>query len=319
MTTDGHCLDVTCYGQITVDHIFHTEPTARPRLGRETFADSYTTALGGGAAIVAVTLARLGLRSALVSRVGADTAGIGLLNQVRAEGVDVAHVEILRDRATDISVAFTSARDRGFLSHTEASRVLDTLVMESACLARNRHLHLCLSSTDDPAHWSGLVHQAHAVGTTVSIDLGWQTTWDRGLCARLAEADLIFPNELEARHITHTRSLDRALALLGARGATVVIKRGSLGVVAQRRGERVEMPPLPVREVVDTTGAGDMFAAGFLWAHIHQFGLRGCLAAGSLCGARCVEQTGGLARPPTVQELQQLLDTLGSSPAGPSA
>jgi sugar/nucleoside kinase (ribokinase family) len=311
MTNNGHCLDVTCYGQITVDHIFHTAPTARPRLGRETFADSYTTALGGGAAIVAVTLARLGSRTALVSRVGADNAGIGLLNQVRAEGVDVSHVEVLRDQSTDISVAFTSARDRGFLSHTEASRVLDTLEMEANCLARSRHLHLCLSATDNPSHWIGLVHQAHAVGTTVSIDLGWQTTWDRELGARLAEADLIFPNELEARRITHTRSLDRALALLGARGATVVIKRGSLGVVARRNGERAEMPPLPVREVVDTTGAGDMFAAGFLWAYLQGYGLRPSLAAGSLCGARCVEQTGGLARPPTIPELHELLESLG--------
>jgi len=55
---DTRSLDVTSYGQITVDHIFHTLAGAQPRLGREMFADSYTTALGGGAGIVAVTLAR---------------------------------------------------------------------------------------------------------------------------------------------------------------------------------------------------------------------------------------------------------------------
>lgn len=307
MTTETRTLDATCYGQITVDHIFHTNVATQPRLGREMFADSYTTALGGGAGIVAVTLARLGLRSGLVSRVGADAAGVGLLNQVRAEGVDVAHVEILRDRGTDISVAFTCAKDRGFLSHTGASRVLDTLHMDSTCLALSRHLHLCLSATDDPTHWCGLVRQAHEVGTTVSIDLGWQMTWDRGLCAWLGEADIIFPNELEARRIAHTRSLDRALAMLGAQGATVVIKRGGRGVIAYARGEVAEMQPLPVREVVDTTGAGDMFAAGFLWAHLRGHGLTAALAAGSLCGARCVEQAGGLARPPSLVDLEALL------------
>ena len=307
MTDDARSLDVTSYGQITVDHIFHSLAGTQPRLGREMFADSYTTALGGGAGIVAVTLARLGLRSGLVSRVGADAAGVSLLNQVRSEGVDVSHVEILRDRGTDISVAFTCAKDRGFLSHTEASRALDTLSMDSWCLAKSRHLHLCLSATDDPAHWLGLLRQARAVGTTVSIDLGWQTSWDRRLCAWLGEADIIFPNEVEAQRLAHTRSLDRALAMLGAQGATVVIKRGSRGVIAYANGTRAEMEPLPVREVVDTTGAGDMFAAGFLWARLHGYGLAECLRAGSLCGARCVEQAGGLARPPSVLELRELL------------
>jgi len=309
---DTRSLDVTSYGQITVDHIFHTLAGAQPRLGREMFADSYTTALGGGAGIVAVTLARLGLRSGLVSRVGADAAGVGLLNQVRAEGVDVSHVEILRDRGTDISVAFTCAKDRGFLSHTEASRALDTLSMDSWCLAKSRHLHLCLSATDDPTHWLGLLRQAHAVGTSVSVDLGWQTSWDRRLCAWLGEADIIFPNEVEAQRLAHTRSLDRALAMLGAQGATVVIKRGGKGVIAYAKGVRAEMEPLPVREVVDTTGAGDMFAAGFLWARLHGYALAECLLAGSLCGARCVEQAGGLARPPSVVELRELV---GAVPA----
>jgi sugar/nucleoside kinase (ribokinase family) len=185
--------------------------------------------------------------------------------------------------------------------------VLDDLSMDSSCLARSRHLHLCLSATGDPSHWLCLVRQAHEVGTTVSIDLGWQTTWDRRLCDWLGEADIVFPNELEARKLTHTRSLDRALAQLGARGATVVIKRGASGVAAYSHGRRYDMSPLPVREVVDTTGAGDMFAAGFLWAYLQRLPLCASLAAGSLCGARCVEHAGGLAQPPTRPELSELV------------
>jgi ribokinase len=295
-------MDVTCYGQICVDHIFHTDTGRQPRLGRETFAESYTTALGGGAGIVAITLARLGLRSALVSRVGADAAGIGLLAQLRAERVDIEHVEVLRDKPTDISVAFTCETDRGFLSHLAASRVLDTVRMDSPCLARNRHLHLCLSPTDDPEHWRGLIRQAHEVGTTVSVDLGWQEVWDRRWCSWMGEADVIFPNEPEALHLAHTRSLERAMALLGASGAIVVVKRGAKGASAYHVGTRRDLPSMPIRAVVDSTGAGDMFAAGFLWAYLGGRSLCAALAAGSLCGARCVEQTGGLALPPTQSE-----------------
>jgi sugar/nucleoside kinase (ribokinase family) len=300
-------LDVTCYGQICVDHIFQTGACRQPRLGRETYAQSYTTALGGGAGIVAITLARLGLRSALVSRVGADAAGIGLLTQLRAERVDIEHVEVLRDKPTDVSVAFTCSEDRGFLSHAAASRALETVRMESGCLARNRHLHLCLSQTDDAEHWRGLLRQAHEVGATVSIDLGWQEVWDRRWCAWMGEADIVFPNEAEALRLAHTRALDRAMAMLGACGAIVVVKRGGAGVSAYHVGTRLDVPPMPVRAVVDTTGAGDMFAAGFLWAYLRGRSLCAALAAGSLCGARCVEQPGGLAIPPTPDELERVM------------
>jgi len=297
-------LAVTCYGPISIDHIFQTGDAVQPRLGRETFAHAYSTALGGGAGIVAVTLARLGLPSSLVSRVGADPPGIGLLTQLRAEGVDVSHVQVLCDQATDVSVAFTCATDRGFLSHVAASKVLDHVQMESPCLARTRHLHLCLSPTEVPDHWRGLIHQAHEVGATVSIDLGWQLDWDLRFCDWLGEADIIFPNETEALHLAHTRSLDRAMKLLGARGATVVIKRGVQGALAFRDGQRLDVPPMPVTQVVDSTGAGDMFAAGFLWAFLGDHPLCSCLRAGSLCGARCVEQCGGLATPPTRADLE---------------
>jgi sugar/nucleoside kinase (ribokinase family) len=298
MPACGTALDVLSYGQICVDHIFRSDQNIRPRMGRETFASTYNTGLGGGAGIVAVTLARLGMLSGLVSRVGADTAGVGLLAQLRGEGVDIAHVDVLRDFSTDVSVAFSSAKDRGFLSHIAASKVLDQLAIDSTCLAACRHLHLCLSPTEDSPHWNGLVRQAHAVGTTVSIDLGWQEHWDERMCEMLGEADIVFPNEPEAQRLTRTRSLDRALRILGVRGAIVVIKRGGRGVAAYHLGQRRDLPAMPVGEVVDSTGAGDMFAAGFLWAHLSGHSLCASLAAGSLCGARCVEHSGGLATPP---------------------
>lgn len=310
---DRRNLDVTSWGQICVDHIFQLAPDQRPRAGRELYCESYSTALGGGAGIVAVTLARMGYRAGLVSRVGADAPGITLLAQLRAEGVDVSHLEVLRDRATDVSVAFTSAADRGFLSHMAASRALDTVGMDSPCLARTRHLHLCLSTTEGPDHWRGLLRQAHQEGTTVSIDLGWRDEWDPRLCSWLSEADILFPNKDEALRLAHTRSLDRAMRMLGAGGAVVVVKRGSEGVSACHQGHRHDFPSLPVAQVVDPTGAGDSFAAGFLWAWLGGCTLGAALAAGSLCGARCVEQIGGLVKPPSQAELETSMAPFGAA------
>jgi sugar/nucleoside kinase (ribokinase family) len=216
-------------------------------------------------------------------------------------------VEVLKDTSTDISVAFTCPADRGFLSHMAASRVLDTTGMESPCLARTRHLHLCLSHTDPPEHWRGLIRQAHDVGTTVSVDLGWQTSWDRHLCRWLGEADVVFPNETEALHLAHTRSVEHAMEVLGEQGALIVVKRGAKGAGAYRQGVRIDVPPFPVREILDPTGAGDMFAAGFLWAYVQGHSMAAALAAGGLCGARCVEQIGGLASPPSIHALKDAM------------
>jgi sugar/nucleoside kinase (ribokinase family) len=300
---------VVCHGPICVDHIFDLGAQMRPKLGREVFARSYRTMLGGGAGITAITLARLGLPSAVVSRVGDDAEGRGLLTQLRAAGVDISQVELALAETTDISVAFTGPTDRGFLSHRSAGRQIAPQLGDAACLARTRHVHLCIGDASDGETWRRLLHRAHAAGATVSVDLGWQATWDRGLPRWLSEADVLFPNEQEALRLAHTRSLARACAVLGQRGAIVVITRGARGVIGYHHGHRIELPALPVHQVADPTGAGDMFAAGFLWAHLTGRSLLACLLAGSLCGARCVEQVGGLATPPSQAELEAIMNS----------
>jgi sugar/nucleoside kinase (ribokinase family) len=243
----------------------------------------------------------------VVSRVGDDAAGRGLLAQLRAAGVDSSQVEVAAAETTDISVAFTGPTDRGFLSHRGAGDQLAPQLLDAARLARPCHVHLCIGDAGDGAAWRGLLRRARAAGATVSVDLGWQAAWDRGLPGWLSEADVLFPNEQEALRLAHTRSLARACAVLGRRGAIVVVTRGARGVIGYHRGACIDLPALPVRQVADPTGAGDMFAAGFLWAHLTGRPLRACLLAGSLCGARCVEQLGGLATPPTRAELEALM------------
>jgi sugar/nucleoside kinase (ribokinase family) len=111
------------------------------------------------------------------------------------------------------------------------------------------------------------------------------------------------------------RSLARACTVLGQRGAIVVVTRRARGVIGYHRGHRIGLPALSVHQVADPTGAGDMFAAGFLWAYLTGRSLRACLLAGSLCGARCVEQVGGLAAPPTQAELEASMDSRSCSAA----
>jgi sugar/nucleoside kinase (ribokinase family) len=107
--------------------------------------------------------------------------------------------------------------------------------------------------------------------------------------------DILFANEDEVRHLTGRDDLDECLGELSSKVPTLVVTRGAAGALAIEGGERAEVPAAPVARVVDTTGAGDLFAAGFLAARCRGAPLRRCLDAGSLAAAEVISHFG--ARP----------------------
>ena len=107
--------------------------------------------------------------------------------------------------------------------------------------------------------------------------------------------DVLFANEDEAMHLTGTADRDGAIARLQQLVSTLIVTRGPAGAIAIERGRRVEIAAAPVEKVVDTTGAGDLFAAGFLAARCRARPLERCLEAGALAAAEVISHFG--ARP----------------------
>jgi sugar/nucleoside kinase (ribokinase family) len=141
---------------------------------------------------------------------------------------------------------------------------------------------------------------AHDAGRTVAFTLseslcipgrreGVRSMIDQGV------VDLLFGNEDEIRHLTACGELDQCIAELSPSVGTLVITRGPAGALARELGRRVDVPAAPGAKVVDTTGAGDLFAAGFLSARCRGAPLERCLEAGSLCAAEVISHFG--ARP----------------------
>lgn len=298
-------LGVLTLGPICYDLIFTGGINRLPRLGQEVFADTLHGSLGGGAGITAITLARLGVPTGIISKVGDDGFGHLVLDNVRAEGVDVEHVRVIAGAHTDLSIAISLPSDRGFLSHVCANRSADVMDIPLSYLQSARHLHICLSNHDEVARWAWLVETAHLCDLTTSISLGWSDHWHQGLPDVLAMANIVFPNVAEALRLCHTRKLERACQLLGRHGATVVITRGAQGAIGWHHGQVIDIAAEPA-EVVDTTGAGDTFAAGFLWASLQGYALDQCLVVANHCGACSVAQYGSLTTPPTPAELHAL-------------
>jgi sugar/nucleoside kinase (ribokinase family) len=221
---------------------------------------------GGSAANVAAWAAHLGTPVSLVCRVGRDDRGRAAVDELR--GVDV-HVTVDYERPTGTCVVLVQpGGERTMLPDPGAN---DAPLGE---IPLGRHLHVvgyALLRDGPRASALAAIERAREAGMTVSVD---PSSWALLRPGAIPDVDLLLPNEREATLVD-----GEMVVKLGAQGA----RWGDLAVPAE-----------PV-EVVDTTGAGDAFAAGFLSARLEGAGRREALEAGCHVAARVVAQVG--ARP----------------------
>lgn len=109
----------------------------------------------------------------------------------------------------------------------------------------------------------------------------------------VGQADWLFANEAEAELLTGEADFDAQMRVLGQQFSHVVIKRGRFGAALGGRDGVIQSHPAPLVKVVDTTGAGDAFAAGFVAALLRGDAHAACLEAGIASGARAVQAVGG--------------------------
>ena len=144
------------------------------------------------------------------------------------------------------------------------------------------------------------VKSAHAAGRKVALTLSdpaWVTLQHDAFKVLLPDVDILLGNETEALELTGESSLEAAAALLTQRVGVVALTRGARGAIASDGRETVSVPAEPVAKVEDTTGAGDLFAAGFLLGLARERPLEDCLRLGALAAAEVISHIG--ARPQT--------------------
>ena len=141
---------------------------------------------------------------------------------------------------------------------------------------------------------------ARSAGRTVaftlseSLCIGNRREGVRGM-VEAGTVDILFGNEDEVHHLTGCTDLAHCIGALSGKVETLVITRGAQGAVAVEKDYLVEIPAAPVGNIVDTTGAGDLFAAGFLAARCRGRPLKACLETGSIAAAEIISHFG--ARP----------------------
>lgn len=313
--TSGSKLDVLVAGDLFFD-LTLSGFKSWPRPGEEYFVKEFHKEIGGGATITACGLAKLGIRTGLLGYVGKED-GQWFLDQLRERSVETSAVLMTSEAPTAFSVGISTAQDRTFLTYTGANRELPSMMRDLASIAAPyapRHIHLAHALELDALQPT--FKSIKDRGWALSIDVGWHPDWltDTRAISALKLVDIFFPNEREAAVITHETEPSRMLSAFRDMGmAHVALKLGHDGAALLWDGQTYFQKPGFLRPgttpCVDTTGAGDCFDAGFLYAWLNHMEPAMCLKIGAACGELSTRALGGIAGFPSKEELETILCT----------
>lgn len=307
---NARTFDVVAVGDLNIDLILGV--TGLPEFGREVLAHSLSQHAGGVAANFAAYCVRLGLRTALVARVGRDDFGDFLVAEMARVGVNTDY--LIRDATlpTGITVSLSGPKDRAFVTHVGTIDSLTSPDIPDELLAQTTLVHFgsYFMQTRLQPDLPGILQRARRAGALTSLDTGYDPyeCWDSGLKQVLGEVDIFLPNEVEVQAIAGCDDAVTGAGELAALGPQVALKLGGDGSWLINTASEQFAPTFAV-DVVDTTCCGDSFDAGFLAAWISGKSPTECLAWGSACGALVASAPGNAADKVSVEAVERVLST----------
>ena len=261
---------------------------------------------GGSAANTLAGLATLGLQCAFIGQVADDQLGQVFRHDMRATGIDFdtparAYAKDSDDPATGRVLIFvTPDGERTMNTFLGAGQYLPADALDEDLIASGAILYLegYLWDPEEPRRaMRRAIEVAREAGRKVAFTASESFVIDRhgdDFRAMIEEGliDILFVNEGELATLTGEDAFEDGLAALKDKVPVLVATRGAQGAVALADGQRAEVAAEPVAKVVDTTGAGDQFAAGFLSGHAKGEPLETCLKRGAIAAAEVISHYG---------------------------
>jgi sugar/nucleoside kinase (ribokinase family) len=279
---------------------------------------------GGSGANTAVGVAALGGRVGYIGKVANDAFGDTFRHDITAVGVQEAHVSTVPASTAAESpqatgrclILVTEDGERTMATHLGVASALGPDDLDEGLLSRTQIVYLEGYLWDLPAAKQALrraMEVAHAADALVALTLS-----DAFCVARhqrefldllQGEVDVLFANEEEVMMLFDASTFDGAVEAIEETGLLAGLTRGAAGSVVVTASGPVAVPATPVERVVDTTGAGDLYAAGFLYGLTHGYDPENSARLGGLCAGEIISHIG--ARPEA--DLRLLAKTAGLS------
>jgi len=284
-------------GAVCLDLVFAGLGTA-PQPGTEVGASSLGLS-PGGAANIAVALARLGVDVGLSGVFASDAFGHYLWSTLEHEGIDLRSSVKVSDWTTPVTASIAFACERSMVTYEEHPPVSATSLLPAVDSVDAVVLSLGDVDVD-------LLERLHAGRTLVVADVAWDpdARLTAGLRDKLALVDIFLPNAREAQTYASCDDVEAAAAALACESGLVVVKDGAAGALAwdSSTGTSLRVPGLAVEER-DTTGAGDVFDAAFVYASLERWPLAQRVRFANLCAAESVKHPGGSLAAPCWRDL----------------
>ena len=264
-------------------------------------ASRISTGSGGAAGNVAAWLTRTDARSTIVCHVGDDPAGATIVADFDALGVEHGELVIPGHASGVVIILVDSSGERTMFPEKGANSSLTLSDLPE--LSKFQAVYISGYSLLNPLARPGvlaMIEKIKADNITIYFDPASVGTMkdvsDTEMHQWFSLMNVLLLNEEESIYLTGSVDMERALDYLLDYSEVVVIKRGSLGAIAKTRGfDSISVPAVPA-SVVDTTGAGDSFAAGFIATYAKSHDLTAALISGTELAAGCVAIVGGRPR-----------------------
>ncbi|TEU05873.1 carbohydrate kinase family protein [Candidatus Bathyarchaeota archaeon] len=295
--------DVICFGALNVDRLYRVNRIA----GRdeESFIIDFKEAPGGSAANTAVGLARLGLKTGFIGKVSDNREGKLLLNDFKRQNVDVNGIIVSKEGRSGVAMGYIDTKgDRALYIDPGVNDSLELKEIDLKYADNTAFLHLTSFIGEKPFKaQKELVRGLRDV--RISFDPG-ELYARKGLTVlklMIERSFVMLPSENELKLLTG-KKYDEGSKILIKKGVSIVaVKLGERGCYVTNGKESYLVEPYKVK-VVDTTGAGDAFCAGFLYGLIKNKDLYECGRLGNFVASRCIEKVGAREGLPRLSDLR---------------
>ncbi len=291
-------------GNYSCDLIFTGFPSF-PALGSEVYTRNLTITVGGVLNTV-IALRRLGVEVGWLGHIGNDMFSRFVLDMITKEGLDTSLLTQVDAAFQRVTVAVSYPQDRAFITYDEPAPTPVEMAFNSLQDLSFGHLHFTGFQLEEQT--LEVIKATRGRGIKVSMDCqDWPMTLDTlGVRDILTHLDIFMPNAKEAMRLAERDSVGAAAEVLRPLVPLLVIKDGANGASAWQGDSHWHAPALTLTPV-DTTGAGDVFNAGFLTAYLKGQAQDECLRWGNICGGLSTLGSGGTSTAPHREQVAAIL------------